>query len=92
MKIVYDSIKDAVNIVKHDISLAQAEHFNWKTAEFAIDSRKDYGETRVIAVGYIHERLHVMVFTARDRDTVRIISLHKANAREKRKYEEAKTR
>lgn len=47
--------------------------------------RASYDETRNIALGYIKRRLHVLVFTIR-RQTVRVISLRKANQREVRAY------
>ncbi|MFN0024457.1 MAG: BrnT family toxin [Parvularculaceae bacterium] len=51
----------------------------------AADSRD---ETRYVAVGFIGERLHVMIWTPR-RAAIRVIGLRKANDRERRLYEEA---
>ncbi len=50
------------------------------------DNRKAYGEERRIVLGFIKGRLMVAVFTRRG-DSVRVISLRKANGREKRKFE-----
>lgn len=53
------------------------------------DTRKDYGETRLIATGPIAEfggRIHVVVYTWRNGER-RIISFRKANDREIRKYQ-----
>ncbi|WP_338130968.1 BrnT family toxin [Cupriavidus gilardii] len=52
-----------------------------------IDERRQYGETRYIAYGPIGTRLHCLVFTIRG-DTLRAISLRKANFREVRDYEQ----
>ncbi len=49
------------------------------------DDRKDYGERRRVAYGRIEGRLFVCVFTDRE-DVRRIISLRKANSRERRAY------
>jgi uncharacterized DUF497 family protein len=53
----------------------------------AIDDRKDYGEVRYRAFGVIDARIYVLVFTARGAQT-RIISLRRANAKERQNYAE----
>lgn len=53
----------------------------------AKDLRQDYGENRFIGYGFLQQRLMVVVYTERDQDTLRIISLRKANKREKKQYE-----
>ncbi|MDX3894870.1 BrnT family toxin [Pusillimonas sp.] len=55
--------------------------FDWDNALVKIDTRRDYGELRWIALGLIKRRLHVMVYSRRS-DTIRLISLRKANRRE----------
>jgi uncharacterized DUF497 family protein len=47
--------------------------------------RRDYGETRYVAIGWLSERLHVLCFTTTD-DGIRVISLRKANDREVKRY------
>jgi len=64
----------------------EAEDFDWSTAYEALDDRKKYSEERWIALGYICNRLHVMIYTTRGR-IIRIISLRKANKREREYYE-----
>jgi len=49
------------------------------------DDRKDYEETRFITIGLLDERMVVMVWTQRG-GARRIISLRKANEREKALY------
>ena len=70
------------------VDFADVERFEWETAFTREDTRGDYGECRFVSDGLIDGRLHVLVFTPRD-DTLRIISLRKANARERRRYEQA---
>ena len=53
------------------------------------DTRKEYPERRFQALGYIGDRLHMLVFTPRN-SKVHVISLRKANPREVRRYEQAK--
>ena len=78
MKIEYDPNKNRRNITKHGISFDLAERFEWDTALIWEDTRYNYGETRFCALGYIEIRMYHLVFTYRD-DTVRVISLRKAN-------------
>lgn len=56
-----------------------------ETAVVCEDTRKEYAEQRFEATGYIGDRLHVMVYCLRS-DSVRVISLRKANAREVKRY------
>lgn len=83
----FDPRKDIENIEKHGLSLQLASQFDWEHAFFRPDHRKDYGELRMIGLGYIGQRLCVMVFVVRA-GTYRIISLRKANTRERRGYEQ----
>ncbi len=85
MKIEFDAAKDRINQVKHGVSLASAASLDFETAVVREDDRSDYGETRWLGVGMIEHRLHVLVFTMRG-DTLRPISLRKANARERTSY------
>ena len=49
------------------------------------DDRQDYGEDRFITIGYLDGRMVTLVWTPRS-DTHRIISMRKANEREKALY------
>ena len=85
MKIEFDPKKDAANHAKHGVSMAFAEFFDFSTALLTQDTRRDYREARMIALGYIGSRLYTLIFTRRG-ETVRVISLRKANKREERSY------
>lgn len=50
------------------------------------DNRRSYGEDRYQLMGKVGQRVFVVVYTPR-RDTVRIISAHKANRREVKNYD-----
>ena len=67
------------------MSFSEAEAFDWGGALVREDVRKPYSERRFQAVGYLNERLHVMVFCLRA-DVVRVISSRKANLREVNDY------
>ncbi|MER1940069.1 BrnT family toxin [Castellaniella sp. FW104-16D08] len=87
MLIDFDPKKDRINQEKHGVTLSLARYFEWDTALTSADTRRDYGESRMIAIGYISLRLYVVVYVNRD-DCRRIISLRKANLREVRHYAE----
>jgi len=85
-KYEWDETKRASNIEKHGIDFADAENFDWDTA--AYEKVRRGGEIRFVANGYIHGILHIAVYTMRG-DLKRIISLRKANHRERRRYEQS---
>jgi uncharacterized protein len=86
MEITFDPVKNARNIRDRELSFERAADFNFETAIFAIDGRREYGETRYRALGFLDGRLHALVFV----DTalgIRVISFRKANLREVKQYE-----
>jgi uncharacterized DUF497 family protein len=87
MEIEFDPAKDAANTIKHGISLRTADLFDMGAALIEYDDRHDYKEQRMIAIGPIGDRLHVLVYTLRG-STVRVISLRKANRKEATRYVE----
>jgi uncharacterized DUF497 family protein len=85
MKISYDRQKDLDNQQKHGISLADAQFLDWESLLTYADSRRDYGEQRMIGYTIFGNRLYCVVYVDRG-DHRRIISLRKANNREVRFY------
>ena len=88
MKTEYDANKDAANQQKHGVSLSLAVRIEWQDVLCFVDDRADYGELREVGFAVIEQRLYVVVFVQRG-DTMRIISLRKANKRELKHYEQA---
>ena len=71
--------------------MLDAVDFEWETAVVWPDTRRDYNETRMMALGYIGLRIMVLVFVDRPPEQPterRIISLRKANRREVKRYAE----
>ncbi len=87
MKVICDAAKNAINKKKHGVSLTDAELIDWEAALIWQDTRRDYGELRMIALAPINERLYCVVYVDRGDDR-RIISLRKANQREFDFYEQ----
>lgn len=89
MRLDWDDRKGALNLAKHGCDFADAvEIFQGNHLEIR-DERRDYGEPRFIVMGYIKNRAMVAVYTCRGTGTIRIISLRKANSREKESFESA---
>lgn len=82
-----DPPKDRYNQSEHGLSLVRAAEFDFVKALVEVDKRKNYGELREVALGFIGDRLHVLVFTMRG-EVCRVISLRKANRREVKRYVE----
>lgn len=87
LKITYNGSKDAANLAQHAVSLALVVEMEWDSAVIWPDLRRDYGEQRMVGIGYIGLRLYHVTFVDRPM-TRRIISLRKANLREIRRYAE----
>ena len=86
MQYDWDKTKRLWTLAHRSIDFESVERFIWESANIVPDDRNEYGEARFVATGFIDNRLHVMAFTMRS-DVVRIISLRKANERERKAYE-----
>ncbi len=84
--IQYDLEKNQSNFEKHGVALAQAHWLDWGTLWFRKDEIHSDHEERYQGYAVMNDRLYCVVFTLRD-DHYRIISLRKANHREKIRYE-----
>jgi len=86
MDIEFDTAKDAANIAKHGLSLADAVEFEMASAVIVIDDRRDYGEVRYRAFGRANGEGRCLAFTVRN-NAVRVISYRRAHEKEMRRYE-----
>ena len=84
MEYDWDELKRETNLEKHGLDFNSVYAFQWTTAVTRVSARR--GELRLLSYGYIGERLHVVIYTIRDGKRL-IISMRKANARERRDYE-----
>ena len=85
MKLKFDPTKSERNQRERDLPFERAHDFDFETAIIYTDERFDYPEPRFIAIGYLENRLHVLVF-AEERDSLRVIRFRKANEREAEKF------
>ncbi len=86
----WDLAKARANLAKHGVRFERVHDFEWNSAIEREDDREDYGELRMVALGFIGQRLYVLIYTPRG-EAVRVISLRRATKREELAYYEAQT-
>jgi uncharacterized DUF497 family protein len=90
VKISFDPVKNEKNIRERGLSFERAAEFDFEGATFLVDDRREYGELRYIAIGYLDRRLHILCFVSTTTG-IRVVSFRKANAREATRYGKAQT-
>ena len=86
MQIEFDQAKRNWTLEARGLDMGRAQQvFDGIGITFR-DARLDYGEQRLVRIGYLDGRMVVLVWTKRG-DVFRIISLRKANGREQALYE-----
>ena len=83
----WNEMKSRENLKKHGLCFEDAAGiFEEETVTF-LDDRFEYGEKRYLTLGTLDGRVIVTVHAQRG-ETIRIISMRKANRREKKIYQE----
>lgn len=90
MKIEFDAAKNERNVSERGLSFDSAAEFDFSGALVWQDTRNIYPETRFVAIGALHGRLHVLCFSP-IAGGIRVISFRKANAREVKNHEITRT-
>ncbi len=85
MRIEFDEAKRVETAKARGLDMARAADVFADATLTVEDDRQDYGEVRYITIGFLDEAMVVLVWTRRD-DAYRIISMRKANERERRLY------
>jgi uncharacterized DUF497 family protein len=86
VEITYDAEKRSWTLEHRRVDFEDAVHVFAGPEVTIEDDRRDYGETRYQTYGLLGGRLVTLVWTPRG-DARHIISMRKANDREKRKFE-----
>jgi uncharacterized protein len=89
MKFEWDVAKNRANIRKHGFDFADAEKMFRGMLIVFLDTREDYGEERWLGLGIIGNLVAAIIFATRGPETIRIISLRKADNEERQEYEKA---
>lgn len=83
----FDPKKDAANLKKHGVSLSEGDGVLNDPLAITVEDESAEGEQRFVTIGMnVFGSLMVAVYTPRG-DEVRIISVRKAEPRERRAYE-----
>ncbi len=77
MQFEWDEGKNEINLVKHDLDFADAELVFGGPMLQAPAIDQDYGEERWIAIGLLEAIVVFVVFTRREPDIIRVISMQK---------------
>jgi len=85
MAITFDPAKNARNIAERGLSFERVADLDWNAALVRRDTRRDYGEPRLLVLAPLDGRLHMAVVTPRGRD-LRVVSFRKAGTREVKQY------
>lgn len=93
MKISFDSAKRIATLQNRGLDMSRAGEAICGASLTVEDRRRDYGETRFITIGFLDQRMVVIVWTARGEgrgevqgEQCRVISIRKANDREQALY------
>lgn len=83
--ITFDPAKRDRTLAERGLDFADAAHIlSGPRIEFE-DLRQDYGEQRIVTVGFLAGRMTIIIWTRRGQDH-HVISMRKANDREQRRY------
>jgi uncharacterized DUF497 family protein len=85
MAIIFGPAKRLLTIDQRGLDFAEADKVFDGPHLTVNDDRFDYGEIRYFTVGFLEERMVVLVWTPRGEDQ-RIISMRKANDQEQKTY------
>lgn len=86
MKITFNPVKNDRNLAERGLSFECAVAFQFSSAIVRQDIRKPYPEVRLVALGFLEARLHVLYFTPLA-EGIHVISYRKANAKKRKVYE-----
>jgi uncharacterized protein len=85
VRVTFDPAKRAWTLANRGVYFEDAAVvFEGPTIE-VVDTRRDYGETRIICYGLLGGRLVVVGYTPRGEDR-HVFSMRKANGREEKRY------
>jgi len=84
----WDEQKNDDNVLKHDLDFEDASEVFAGPLLTMSDTRQDYGEVRWIGIGFLEARIVVVVFTRREPDIIRVISMRKATHHEQQRFAE----
>ena len=85
MTVQFNEAKRKSTLETRGLDMARADEVFAGSTLTVRDQRREYGESRFITIGFLDDRMVVLVWTPRNED-LRIISMRKANEREQALY------
>ena len=85
MVVEFDAAKRDATLEARGLDMARAGEVFAGATLTVEDDRQDYGEDRFITIGFLDERMVILVWTPRN-GARRVISMRKANEREQALY------
>jgi uncharacterized protein len=86
VRITYDPAKRDKTLRERALDFEDAAEVFAGLAQTGEVPREDHGETQFVTVGYLRDRMVVLVWTPPRDDERRVISMRKANVREQGRY------
>lgn len=86
MELEWDEAKRRWTLENRNLDFADVARVDPASIVTSADTRHDYGEQRFSSFGYLDDSLVNFVWTPRG-DRIRIISMRRANDRERKKYQ-----
>ena len=88
MRFEWDEPKHKENLRKHGIDFIDITEMFDNPMILYLDSRNDYGEDRIIGIGYVQNRVLLVCYLERcSGNVIRIISARKALSHERKIFE-----
>jgi len=89
IELEWDEVKRRRTLRERGLDFADIARLDWERAIIIPDDRRDYGEPRDVVMAELDGRLMVAACTLRG-NRIRVISFRKANARERKVYDDFK--
>lgn len=89
MQFDWDDDKNEANVLKHGLDFEDAAEVFDGPVLRRRDTREGYGEERWVGLGLLGRFVVAVVFTLREPDIIRIISMRKATQDERNKFQDA---
>ena len=89
MQFEWDEQKNRENIRRRGLDFSDAWRLFDEPMLTALDTTEGYGEDRFVGVGFLKDIVAVVAYSEPRENTIRIISLRKANKHERQRFEKA---
>lgn len=85
MQFTWNDQKNRINIQKHGIDFEDAKELFFSSYFEHLDNRRDYGEDRVVAIGYVNGQPLLVIYTQLNVSIIHLISARVALPHEEQK-------